>query len=168
MLVHMQEIEPKSPGWNVRVLTTTPSGHCYLIFNKVDFNKVSYKIKALISLPQIEIIDIGHKSLPFKGSFYSESAIRFSNLQTKYSKSLSWAWNLNKLFTVMVGNSNFKFRIVIWNIYFGDLKNASHYQKKATFKMYWKIIFSALKNYLNFRINMYVKASFIAAVYTYF
>ena len=33
-----------------------------------------------------------------KGNFYSESAMRFSNLQSNYSKSISWAWNLNKLF----------------------------------------------------------------------
>ena len=78
-----------------------------LLFNKVDFNKVSYRIKALISLPQIKTIDIGHKSLPFNGSFYSESSIRFSNLQTKYSKLLSWAWNLNKLFTVFGGKFQF-------------------------------------------------------------
>ena len=42
------------------------------------------------------------------GSFYSESAMRFSNLQTKYSKSLSWAWNLNKLFTVFGGKFQFQ------------------------------------------------------------
>ena len=29
--------------------------------------------------------------------------------------------------------SNFKFRIVIWNIFFRDLKNESHFLKKATF-----------------------------------
>ena len=44
-----------------------------------------------------------------KGVFFSESEICFSNLQKKYSKSLSWAWNLNKLFTVMSGN--FKFQV---------------------------------------------------------
>ena len=33
----------------------------------------------------------------------------FSNLQNKYSKSLSWAWNLNKLFTVIGGK--FKFQV---------------------------------------------------------
>ena len=30
-----------------------------------------------------------------KVAFFSESVIRFSNLQKKYSKKLSWAWNLN-------------------------------------------------------------------------
>ena len=34
-----------------------------------------------------------------KGGFFSESEIRFSNLPN-YSKELSWAWNLNKLFKV--------------------------------------------------------------------
>ena len=35
----------------------------------------------------------------------------------KYSKLLSWAWNLNLLFTVIGGKLNFKFKIVIWNIF---------------------------------------------------
>ena len=46
-----------------------------------------------------------------KGSFYSESVIWFSNLhisKKKYSKYLSWAWNLNLLFT---GNFNFNLEI---------------------------------------------------------
>ena len=46
-----------------------------------------------------------------KGGFFSESEIRFSNLpisQKNYSKKLSWAWNLNKLFTDM--GKNFKFQ----------------------------------------------------------
>ena len=38
-----------------------------------------------------------------KGSFFSESAMRFLNLHKKHSKSLSCTWNLNKLFTVMGG-----------------------------------------------------------------
>ena len=49
-----------------------------------------------------------------KGGFFSENAMCFSNLQKKYSKKLSWTWNLN-----------FKLRIVFWNIFFwrfGDLK----------------------------------------------
>ena len=71
--------------------------------------------------------------------FFSESAIFFSNLQIckrNYSKSLYWAWNLNKLFTIMDGN--FKFQVqdsdleyFFWR--FGDLKNESHFLKKATF-----------------------------------
>ena len=44
-----------------------------------------------------------------KGDFFSESAMCFSHCQNKYSKSLSWAWNLNELFTVMGGK--FKFQI---------------------------------------------------------
>ena len=31
----------------------------------------------------------------------------------------------------LAGNLNFKFRIVIWNIFFGDLKNTSHFLKKS-------------------------------------
>ena len=41
--------------------------------------------------------------------FFSESAMRFSNLRNKYSKSLSWALNLNKLFTGM--GRKFKFQV---------------------------------------------------------
>ena len=61
-----------------------------------------------------------------KGKFFPESVIRFSNLQIskkKYSKKLSWTWNLN-----------FKLRIVFWNIFFlrfGDLKNESHFLNKS-------------------------------------
>ena len=44
-----------------------------------------------------------------KCGFFSEISMRFSNLQNKYSKSLSWAWNLNKLFIVMGGK--FKFQV---------------------------------------------------------
>ena len=47
------------------------------------------------------------------GGFFSGSAMYFSHCQNKYSKLLSWTWNLNKLFTVMGRHSNFKFRIVI-------------------------------------------------------
>jgi hypothetical protein len=46
-----------------------------------------------------------------KGGFFSESEIRFSNLpisQKDHSKKLSWAWNLNKLFTDM--GRDFKFQ----------------------------------------------------------
>ena len=42
-------------------------------------------------------------------AFFSESAMCFSNLQNKYSKSLSWAWNLNKFFTVI--GRKFKFQV---------------------------------------------------------
>ena len=43
-----------------------------------------------------------------KGVFFSESEIRFSNLPKNYSKKLSWAWNLNKLFTDVGGNFKFQ------------------------------------------------------------
>ena len=44
-----------------------------------------------------------------KVAFFSESAMHFSNFQNKYSKSLSWEWNLNQLFTVV--NGKFKFQV---------------------------------------------------------
>ena len=85
-----------------------------------------------------------------KGGFFSESAIRFSNLQRKCSKNLSWTWNL-KLppITVMLwaGILNFKFRIVFWNIFFwrfGDLKNELHFLKKATFSSVTVLVLSSL------------------------
>ena len=45
--------------------------------------------------------DIEAKNLFAKGGFRSEDTGEFLHLQHKYSKLLSWAENLNKLFTVM-------------------------------------------------------------------
>ena len=42
-----------------------------------------------------------------KGGFESEDTGKFLRLQHKYSKSLSWAENLNKLFTVLGGKFKF-------------------------------------------------------------
>ena len=42
-----------------------------------------------------------------KGGFKSEDTWNFLRLQHKYSKSLSWAENLNKLFTVLGGKFKF-------------------------------------------------------------
>ena len=66
-----------------------------------------------------------------KGSFFSESAICLSNLQEKYSKSLSWTWNLN--FPPIIVNNLFKFklRIVIW-------KTHETFWKKINFRKVWK------------------------------
>ena len=47
--------------------------------------------------------------IPTKGGFFSESAICFSNLQKKYSKKLSWTWNLN--FPPITVNNKFKFQV---------------------------------------------------------
>ena len=67
-----------------------------------------------------------------KVGFFSESTLRFSNIQNKHSKSVSWAWNLNSSLLLWTGNSNFMFRIVIWNIsFFGDLKITSYFLKKS-------------------------------------
>ena len=62
-----------------------------------------------------------------KGGFFSEIEMKFfqiSRFRKKYSKKLSWAWNLN-----------FKFRIVFFNILFFDSwrseKNESHFLKKS-------------------------------------
>ena len=59
-----------------------------------------------------------------KGGFFSESAIRFSNLQIskkKYSKKLSWTWNLK----FQVQDSSLEY------FFFGDLKNELHFLKKS-------------------------------------
>ena len=42
-----------------------------------------------------------------KGGFKSEDTEEFFRCQNKYSKSLSWAENLNKLFTVLGGKFKF-------------------------------------------------------------
>ena len=73
----------------------------------------------------------GTTDLVTKGSFFSESAMCLSNLQNKYYKSLSWTWNLN--FPPITVKNLFKFQAQdrIWNIYFGNLKNTSHFLKKS-------------------------------------
>ena len=65
------------------------------------------------------IFEPNKKLLPGKGGFFSESVIRFSNLQIS---------NNSKVF--LAGNLDFKFRIVFWNNFFGDLKNELHFLKK--------------------------------------
>ena len=62
---------------------------------------MSGKIKFVILKKQIENIDFT------KGGFYSEDTGEFLHCQNKYSKSLSWAENLNKLFTVLGGKFKF-------------------------------------------------------------
>ena len=57
-----------------------------------------------------------------KGSFFSESAIHFSNLQKKYSKTiLNLKFNIpaHNIILLWAGILNFKFRIVFWNIFLG-------------------------------------------------
>ena len=72
-----------------------------------------------------------------KDGFFSEIAMCFSNLQKKYSNSLSWTWNLN--FPSITVNNNFKFQAQDSNLeyfYFGDLeiwKTSHTFWKKATF-----------------------------------
>ena len=47
------------------------------------------------------------ESKTYKNGFKSEDTGEFLLLQNKYSKSLSWAENLNKLFTVLGGKFKF-------------------------------------------------------------
>ena len=66
-----------------------------------------------------------------KGGFFSERAIRFSNLQIskirifqKTILSLKFKFPANYSILLLAGNLNFKFRIVFLEyFYFGDLKN---------------------------------------------
>ena len=70
------------------------------------------------------------QALPFciigKGGFFSESWIRFSNLQKKIFQksilSLKFKFPANNSRQQMAENLNFKLRIVFWNIFFGDLE----------------------------------------------
>ena len=62
-----------------------------------------------------------------KGGFFSESMLRFSNFQNKYSKALSWAWNLSSFFTVMGGKFKFHVQDNDLEFFFGDLTNSSHF-----------------------------------------
>ena len=80
----------------------------------------------------------------FKGGFLSESAMCFSNLQFSRKKifqktilSLKFKFPAKNTLLLLAGNSNFKLRIVFWNIFFwkfGDLKNELHFLKKATIR----------------------------------
>ena len=57
-----------------------------------------------------------------KVSFKSEETGEFFRCQNKYSKSLSWAENLNFLPKTANNLFNFLLRIQIWIIYFGNEK----------------------------------------------
>ena len=90
-------IEHYSDLPNKRACSLNISKDHFFVFKKLFFRKFGPYIFACLFI---------------KGGFFSESEIRFSNLpisQKNYSKNLSWAWNLNKLFTVMGGN--FKFQV---------------------------------------------------------
>ena len=72
-----------------------------------------------------------------------DSFFKSPNLKKKYSKSLSWAWNLNKLFTVMGGNFKFQVQnsdLEYFVLRFGDLKNESHFLKKRHLYLKWRIV----------------------------
>ena len=69
------------------------------------------------------IFEPNKKLLPGKGGFFSESVIRFSNLQISrkiYSKTIL-ALKFIYLRMLLAGNLNFKLRIVFWNIFILDV-----------------------------------------------
>ena len=78
------------------------------------------------------------------GFFFSESVIRFSNLQISKKKifqktilNLKFKFPAYITLLLLARKLDFKPRIVFWNMFFGrfgDLKNESHFLKKATFR----------------------------------
>ena len=83
----------------IRIVMKKGKPQCLIILAAI------YVFRILI---QWAIFEVFHKK-NLRVFFFSESGIRLSNLPKNYSKSLSWAWNLNKLFTVKGGN--FKFHV---------------------------------------------------------
>ena len=88
------------------------------------FNNLS-KIKVFV----IECRNFLTFSQTVKGGFFSESAIRFLNLQIYKIKifqktilSLKFKFPANYSILLLAGNLNFKFRIVFWNIFFWRFK----------------------------------------------
>ena len=73
-----------------------------------------YEVKSFKTVHRVAFCQFPYRWIYYwhsKGGFFSESEIRFSNLpifQKNYSKKLSWAWNLDKLFTDMGGNFKFQ------------------------------------------------------------
>ena len=104
-----------------------------------------------------------------KGSFYSESAICFSNVhisKKKYSKLLPWAWNLNLFFTVIGRKSNFQVQDGYLEYFvFGDLgiwKTHLTFWKKpllirSNFPK-WKILCVKRKIYFSLTLNILCKS----------
>ena len=76
--------------------------------------------------------------LSLKVAFFHKVQSVFSNLQTSKMKisqktilSLKFKFPASYSTLLLAGNLNFKFRIVLWNIFFGDLKNTQHFLKKS-------------------------------------
>ena len=71
--------------------------------------KNSQKSADILYERPLSVIDHGIFRVVLKVAFFQK--VRFVSQISKknYSKSLSWAWNLNKLFTIMGGN--FKFQV---------------------------------------------------------
>ena len=71
------------------------------------------------------LIQNGHRTYP-KGGFKSEDTGEFLLLQNKYFKLLSWAENLNKLFTVLGGKFKFSAQDSVSEYLFQSLLIKSH------------------------------------------
>ena len=92
-----------------------------------------------------------------KVPFFQKVWLVFSNLQKNYSKLLSWAWNLNLLFTVIGGKPKFQVQDSdFWNIIFLEIwKTHRIFWKKATFKRVMEIFvaFFEFLEMMNFNIS---------------
>ena len=77
-----------------------------------------------------QVSKVIHPKYVLKDSFFSESVIRFSNLQKRIFQktilNLRFKFPANNSKVLLAGNLNFKFRIVFWNIFFGDLEFEKH------------------------------------------
>ena len=107
--------------------------------------------RKLILLPPSSLFYVDRRSLFYvrsqpragsmgtdKGSFFQKVRFVFLDLQISKKKifqktilSLKFKFPANNTLLLMAGNLNFKFRIAFWNIFFGDLKNTSHFLKKC-------------------------------------
>ena len=72
-----------------------------------------------------------------KGGFFSKSAMCFSHCQNKYSKSVSWAWNLNKLFSVMGGKFKFQVQESDLEYLFWQCEKLIALSEKRPLYVYW-------------------------------
>ena len=62
-------------------------------------------------------------------SFFKSPDLQ-KNLSQKAILGLEFKFFANNTLLLLTGNLYFKFMIVFWNIFFGDLKNTKHFLKK--------------------------------------
>ena len=117
--------------------------HRYRLVVHLKKNHIIYeetKKEILILTPSAPLIVISVVKFwgQLKVAFFSESSIRFSNLQNKYSKSLSWTWNLNIIVycygrKIQISSSGFWFGISLMEVW----QTHHTFWKKATFRSWF-------------------------------